>query len=292
MPQVDLEPPVPTYAGGNSDRKIACETLANVTVVKLENADIPEDEKELPPDFPPESICLPKDAEFDWFDRNAVLERKESAKGNTSHTTNLIHANSNASSQRLPLTLKTKTTSFFGLPKSSSVDSKRKTCKPANIRFFPTKRSESALKAVTAPEPVSPKVSCIGRVRSKKGRRRQSCEDAKKCGISLERSKSRGAKRKTGFYSRVLSLLGFGRSNIKPVKSSIETTNDSRPEEPVQPRKSNAVSVERVSEPAGLGGMMRFKSGRRSGSWAAEEIGIVIAEALGSDQKVGPNRRN
>ncbi|MCD7471166.1 hypothetical protein HAX54_011479 [Datura stramonium] len=302
MTEVDLESPVSTNSDGSNDRKIVCETLAKDASVKPEKHDMPDDEKELPPDFPPESFCLSKDAELDWFDRNAFLERKESAKGNSSHATNVnpnMHTSLNSSSQRHQLTLKTKTT-FFGLPKSSSVDSKRKTCKPVNIRFFPTKRSESALKAVSAPEPVSPKVSCMGRVRSKKGRRR-SCEAAQKCEISLERSKSSGAKRKIGFYSRVLSMFGLGRSHIKPVKASMERTHDSIPEEPVPQRKSNAmvvekvrkvpVSVESVSEPSGLGGMMRFTSGRRSESWAADEIDAVLSE-LGSDRKVGPNRRN
>ncbi|XP_055807724.1 uncharacterized protein LOC129876339 [Solanum dulcamara] len=304
MTQVDLESLVPTNSGGSNDRKIVCETLAKAAGVKN---DIPDDEKELPPDFPPESFCLSKDAELDWFDRNAFLERKESAKGNSSHGTNVtpnLHPSLNSSSQRLPLTLKTKTT-FFGLPKSSSVDSKRKTCKPVNIRFFPTKRSESALKAVSAPEPVSPKVSCMGRVRSKKGRRK-SCEAAQKCEISLERSKSsRAPKRKIGFYARVLSMFGFGRRHIKPVKASIERTHDSIPEElePVPPRNSNALVVEKVrkvpvsvepvsvSDSSGLGGMMRFTSGRRSESWAADEIDAVLSE-LGTDRKVGPNGRN
>lgn len=313
MTQVDLESLVSTNSGGTNDRKIVCETLAKAAAgVKPEKHDIPDDENELPP----ESFCLSKDAELDWFDRNAFLERKESAKGNSSHAMNVtptMHTNLNSSSQRIPLTLKTKTT-FFGLPKSSSVDCTRKTCKPVNIRFFPTKRSESALKAVSQPEPVSPKVSCMGRVRSKKGRRRSCQPPATKCEVStLERSKSRGAaKRKTGFYSRVLSMLGFGRSNIKPVMASTERMHDFRPEEPVQPRKSNALkvpvsiepvpprksnavkvpmSVEPVSDATGLGGMMRFTSGRRSESWAADEIDAVLSE-LGSDRKVGPNVRN
>ncbi|KAK4377754.1 hypothetical protein RND71_004050 [Anisodus tanguticus] len=282
MTQVDLESLNSTNSVGNKDRKIVCETLANTAA----------GEKELPPDFPPESICLSKDAELDWFDRNAFLERKESAKGNSNVTPNL-----HSSSQRLPLTLKTttKTSTFFGLPKSSSVDSKRKTCKPVNIRFFPTKRSESALKAVSEPEPVSPKVSCMGRVRSKKSRRR---EPEKICEIKLERSK-------TGFYSRVLSIFRFNRRKdeyipeelpVQPKKSkavSVEpVTSGTGPEEPpVHPRKSNAMSVEPVIEGTGLGGMMRFTSGRRSETWAADEIDAVLTE-LGSDRKVGPNKRN
>ncbi|MCD7452657.1 hypothetical protein HAX54_017717 [Datura stramonium] len=44
---------------------------------------------ELPTDFPPESFWLSKDAEFDWFDRNAFLDRKQSTKGIGPNTTNL-----------------------------------------------------------------------------------------------------------------------------------------------------------------------------------------------------------
>ncbi|KAF3645276.1 hypothetical protein FXO38_15372 [Capsicum annuum] len=300
MTQLDSESLNSTNSLGNNDRKIVCETLA------IAGAGVPPEE--LPPDFPPESFCLSKEAELDWFDRNAFLERKESGKGNSSHSMN-VSSNLNSSSQRVPLTLKTKTT-FFGLPKSSSsVDPKRKTCKPVNIRFFPTKRSESALKAVAEPEPVSPKVSCMGRVRSKKGRKGSaSCEPGStKCEIStLQRSKSSKAppvKRKIRIYSRVLSLLGFSRRNIKPVMASTEKMHDFVPEEePVQHRKSNALCDEPVQRrksnalriavsdepgtgPTGLGGMMRFTSGRRSESWAAEEIDTVLSE-LGSDRKV------
>nr|GMC90415.1 uncharacterized protein LOC109153216 [Ipomoea batatas] len=84
MPQVDLETLVSACAGGGTDRKIACETLADGRVEsdeKRENDDSVDDyEKRAAPDLLPESFLISKDAEFDWFDRNAFLERKESGK--------------------------------------------------------------------------------------------------------------------------------------------------------------------------------------------------------------------
>ncbi|MCD7449704.1 hypothetical protein HAX54_001133 [Datura stramonium] len=292
MPQVDLETLVSACAGGGSDRKVACETLADRDGEKPVKDDLDEEEKqpELPPDFPPESFWLSKDAEFDWFDRNAFLDRKQSTKGIGPNTTNL-NPGSNSSSQRFSSTLKSKA-SIIGFPKTqkaSYVDSKRRTCKPANIRLFPAKRSESTLKAASVTEPSSPKVSCMGRVRSKR-RSRRSSEKSKKCEKkSLERSRSSsGEKRKTGFCSRLLSIFRSSRSNKKPARSSTDKVLGSRVEEPVKPmRKSKSVSIGKTrgapvgvepvfSEPVGLGGMKRFSSGRRSESWGGDEINAVV----------------
>lgn len=283
MPQVDLETLVSACAGGGSDRKVACETLADRDDGEKRVKD-DEKQSEHPPDFPPESFWLSKDAEFDWFDRNAFLDRKQSTKG--------IGPGSNSSSQRFSSTLKSKA-SIIGFPKTSYVDSKRRTCKPANIRFFPAKRSESTLKSASVTEPSSPKVSCMGRVRSKRrSRSRRSSEKSKKCEKnSLERSRSNnGEKRKSGFCSRLLSIFRSNRSNKKPASSSTDKTLGSKSTtEPIKPlRKSKSVSVGKTrggapvsvepvfSEPAGLGGMKRFSSGRRSESWGGDEINAVV----------------
>lgn len=283
MPQVDLETLVSACAGGGSDRKVACETLADSDDGEKRVKD-DEKQSEHPPDFPPESFWLSKDAEFDWFDRNAFLDRKQSTKG--------IGPGSNSSSQRFSSTLKSKA-SIIGFPKTSYVDSKRRTCKPANIRFFPAKRSESTLKSASVTEPSSPKVSCMGRVRSKRrSRSRRSSERSKKCEIfSLERSRSNnGEKRKSGFCSRLLSIFRSNRSNKKLASSSTDKTLGSKSTtEPINPlRKSKSVSVGKTrggapvsvepvfSEPAGLGGMKRFSSGRRSESWGGDEINAVV----------------
>ncbi|TMW94040.1 hypothetical protein EJD97_010823 [Solanum chilense] len=288
MPQVDLETLVSACAGGGSDRKVACETLADSDGdgEKRVKDDLDDEEKqsEHPPDFPPESFWLSKDAEFDWFDRNAFLDRKQSTKG-IGH-----NPGSNSSSQRFSSTLKSKA-SIIGFPKTqktSFIDSKRRTCKPANIRLFPAKRSESTLKSASVTEPSSPKVSCMGRVRSKRrSRSRRSSEKSKKCEKnSLERSRSNnGEKRKSGFCSRLLSIFRSNRSNKKPARSSTDKTLGSKSTtEPINPlRKSKSVSVGKTRggapvsvEPVGLGGMKRFSSGRRSGSWGGDEINAVV----------------
>ncbi|KAH0632373.1 hypothetical protein KY290_035793 [Solanum tuberosum] len=283
MPQVDLETLVSACAGGGSDRKVACETLADRDDGEKRVKD-DEKQSEHPPDFPPESFWLSKDAEFDWFDRNAFLDRKQSTKG--------IGPGSNSSSQRFSSTLKSKA-SIIGFPKTNYVDSKRRTCKPANFRLFPAKRSESTLKSASVTEPSSPKVSCMGRVRSKRrSRSRRSSEKSKKCEKnSLERSRSNnGEKRKSGFCSRLLSIFRSNRSNKKPASSSTDKTLGSKSTtEPIKPlRKSKSVSVGKTrggapvsvepvfSEPAGLGGMKRFSSGRRSESWGGDEINAVV----------------
>ncbi|KAK4419390.1 hypothetical protein Salat_2351900 [Sesamum alatum] len=297
MPQVDLETLVTACAGGGTDRKIACETLADDDPQK--NDVVPDDDApEVPPDFPPESFWLSKDAEYDWFDRNAFYERKESTKGN-SNSTNLnphVNPSSNSNSQRLSANLKSKA-SIIGLPKTQkTLDSKRRTCKPPNIRLFP-KRPESVGKS-TAPvaEPGSPKVSCMGRVRSKRGRRRSNSVKRREK-PALEKSSSRSEKQKTGFCAKVMSMFRSKKGQKKPARSgSRKVAEDQIMEEPpvvVEPQRKSVstrargipVSAEPAAEPPGLGGMKRFASGRRSGSWASEDFSQVVSGEL--DRRVG-----
>lgn len=296
MPQVDLETLVSACAGGGTDRKIACETLAEDDGAGAgdDNEDSDDvEEKEVTTDVPPESFWLSKDAEFDWFDRNAFLERKESTKGiNPNPTT---HPSSNSGSQRF---LKTKA-SIIGLPKGQKTtyaESKRRTSsKPANIRLFPPRRTESMGKPVA--EPSSPKVSCMGRVRSKRRRRRSSSKREK----PVERSRSGRENRKLGFYSRLVSMFLSDRDH-KPAKTAgkkVEKEQKGERQAPVKKsvkaKKSREipVSTEPVAEPPGLGGMNRFASGRRSTSWGADEISAVISETFDTDApRVGPKARN
>ncbi|KAG7998165.1 hypothetical protein I3843_01G244700 [Carya illinoinensis] len=142
MPQVDLDTLVSACTGG-SDRKIACETLAD--------GDHHPDQPKVTPDLPLNSFLLSKDVEFDWFDQHAFNERKDSTKGN-SNSTNLnpnLNSGSNSSSQRFSKKLKSKA-SIIGLPKpqkSCYVDAKnRRCCKLRNTRLFP-KRSGSVGKS-------------------------------------------------------------------------------------------------------------------------------------------------
>ncbi|XP_031127442.1 uncharacterized protein LOC116029532 [Ipomoea triloba] len=278
MPQVDLEALVSACAGGGTDRKIACETLADGRVEsdeKRDNDDSADDyEKRTAPDLLPESFLISKDAEFDWFDRNAFLERKESGKGFNPN----LNSNSNSSSQRF---VKSKA-SIIGLPrtqKNNYVDSMRRSCsKPANIRLFPPRRAESMGKPVG--EPSSPKVSCIGRVRSKRGRRKSSPQ-------KLEKSRSVGGreKSKTGFYSRLVSVFLSNRGKKPAEKIEKETPSRKKSVKETKSRQVPVVSIEPLAEPPGLGGMKRFASGRKSESWGANDINAAVSDAFGTERR-------
>ncbi|XP_047312333.1 uncharacterized protein LOC124915617 [Impatiens glandulifera] len=270
MPQVDLETLVTACTGGGLDRKIACETLAGGDGDKEEDPDLPP---EPPSDFPPESFWLSKDAEYDWFDRNAFLERNESTKGN-SNSSNLNNPTvippSNSSSQRFASNLKSRV-GIFRLPKTQKttfVDpSNRRISKPTNISLFP-KRSESMAKSVVT-EPTSPKVSCMGRVRSKKGCRRSSTDESKisaTAAIPLEKSGSVSYQEKG--ICRI--IFGFFRSKRRG-KDELKKEKDERSE--CYEREFPARSVEPAAASGmvpGLGGMQRFASGRRSTSFGVE----------------------
>ncbi|CAK7341825.1 unnamed protein product [Dovyalis caffra] len=313
MPQVDLETLVSACAGGSCDRKIACETIAAATTTNTNNnhsqppaqPDSP-DLAEVPPDFPPESFWLSKDAELDWFSTNAYYERKDSTKGSSNSTNlnpNIIpNPNPNPSNSQRFSSLHTKA-SIIGLPKTQKstfvVDAKnRRNCKPGKTRLFP-KRSSSTGKSDSTGmiEPSSPKVSCMGRVRSKKDRNRrlrkqkqQQQEQRSFQSIGKKESTKKDKKQKTGFFA---SFKAIFRSKSKNKDISLKSGNgtsfggsvsesytfkksmDIRDRLPASDREAPArrsVGMEPVAgEPVvGLGGMTRFASGRRSESWSVE----------------------
>ncbi|XP_050381137.1 uncharacterized protein LOC126798265 [Argentina anserina] len=292
MPQVDLETLVSACAGGSIDRKIACETQADPDRPE-DDDDANPDEPVLHADFPPESFWLSKDAEYDWFDRNAFFERKDSTKGTNSNSTNL-HPNSNNNSQRFSINLKSKA-SMIGLPKpqkTNYADTKhRRNCKAVNGRLFP-KRSGSVGKSTDGSmiEPSSPKVSCMGRVRSKRDRKRRwrnrqqrSINDTSS---SMEKSVKPVERRKFGFLASFRGLFRHGRRDKSKGEKHAPLFADSPPRRSSVARRAafdyetaSCDSLPRQStesEPPGIGGMKRFVSGRRSGSWV-EEHGIDVA---------------
>ncbi|XP_073062009.1 uncharacterized protein [Primulina eburnea] len=259
MPQVHIETLVSARA---NDRKISCETLADTTV-EGEAAAYAAD---VTPDLPPGSFWLSKDSEYDWFDRNTFYERTESTKGYAKNPS--PNPSSNSTSQKLSAKFMSRA-SILRLPKAQNaafVDTKRKTCKPVNIRLFPKRLVSSGKSSVSAAEPGSPKVSCMGRVRSKRCRRRFD---------SLKRGEKPVEKKKTGFYSKIMSLFRFRKGSRKSEQSGSMNVMEAVEEEPAAAaveslRKSMSVKVgervggEIVAEPPGLGGMKRFSSGRRS----------------------------
>ncbi|KAL2503028.1 hypothetical protein Fot_36876 [Forsythia ovata] len=291
MPQVDLETLVTACSLGGTDDKITCETLAVAggDPPKDEGASDDDETAEVPPDYPPESFWLSKDAEYDWFDRCAFYERKDSTKGN-SNSTNL-NPSLKSTSQR-SVKLKSKAL-IIGLPKTQKttyVDSRRRSCRLAKTRLFPN-RSVSVGKSTTAlAEPSSPKVSCMGKVRSRRCRRRSN--SSKKNEPLVEKLRTGVEKRKTGFYSKVIGMFRSKKGYKKPIRSGSRKAKDAIVIEPQ--RKSVSVklreipvSVELVAEPPGLGGMNRFSSGRRSGSWTAEDLKIAISESMNLNRPSG-----
>lgn len=273
MQQINSDSLPPAYGG---DRKITSDSFAE--------SDIPHSTVvELPADFPPESFWLSKDAEFDWFDQNAFFQRNESTKG-ISNSMNLnpnVNTNhSNSSSNRYSVKVKSKA-AIIGLPKpqkTTFVDSKRRQC---NVRLFPKRLDSigrvSTTTTVLVTEPSSPKVSCIGRVRSKRCRsRRKSSEfGSQSLKSTSQRSgngTSRKQKQKGGLMSRLTSLFrsdGNRRRKNGKVTEKVEKSGSRKICVTVKPVYSEPATP---SEPLGLEGMVRFASGRRLESWDVEDV--------------------
>lgn len=285
---MDLETLVSACAGSSNDRKIACETSAD---------DHKTDPPESHPDSPPESFWLSGDAEHDWFDRNAIYERKESTKGN-SNSTNL-NPNSNSNSSQRFLNLKPKA-GIIGLPKpqkSSFVDAKNlRNHKPSNITLFP-KRTVSVGKSVSSHvEPSSPKVSCMGRVRSKRDRNRKfksPRQPSANAETSTAKEKQARTGKKVGFFKSFSAIFRSSRRDKPERKTDPPTLNSTVPHTVSRSQskaRDSTASVNDVSfaesisrnsvsesEPPGLGGMMRFTSGRRSESWGVGDSEIHVS---------------
>ncbi|KAM7262661.1 hypothetical protein ACFE04_000344 [Oxalis oulophora] len=278
MPQVDI---VSACAGGScSDRKIACETIAN------DVQQLPENQ----PDFPPESFWLSKDAEYDWFDRNAFYERKDSHKANNSANLNPgLNPNPSSTSQRFGLHSKA---SIIGLPKTqkNTVYVEAKNRKPGTIRLFPKRTASAHKTGPSVREPGSPKVSCMGRVRSKRDQKRRSKirqRNSTDQSENLKRSASRAGRSRVGFLSSFRAIFRSRKDNAvreadkQPLAETSKYSHDIRDRLPAArefdaPRRDSDVAVASrrsldsatSAEPViGLGGMTRFSSGRRSETW-------------------------
>ncbi|KAL8551897.1 hypothetical protein ACS0TY_000805 [Phlomoides rotata] len=124
-------------------------------------------------DFPPESFWVPTTDEQDWFNHNAVMQRKTSLKLGFNRNFNSFSHRSDVVSTRKP-----SRPSVFGLPNVHKTGPADPDKKP--VRFLFRSRSEPAGRPVVhASEPGSPRVSCTGRVRFKSGG-----GDGKKTGFS------------------------------------------------------------------------------------------------------------
>ncbi|XP_021764937.1 uncharacterized protein LOC110729510 [Chenopodium quinoa] len=279
MPQVDL---ASVCAGVAHDRKVTCETTAD---------DSTAEEPIPPPDYAPESFWLSKDAELDWLDRNAFLDRKDSGKGGpNSNSSSLNPVHVSAGSQRYSANLKSKA-SLIALPKPQKQNyaevKNRRHCRPSSVRLFP-KRSEPVGKPVT--EPGSPKVSCMGRVKSRKGSR--SGKNRKKViEPGLVRNKS-VKERKPGFWKNFRSIFrskGGNKLDVQLQRGDDEefvgvtkrNNSNSKKKRGFNSNNCDGLSEAGSVQPSGLGGMKRFASGRKSDSWAGDvEVDGAKSEPL------------
>ncbi|KAJ4895692.1 hypothetical protein Rs2_22486 [Raphanus sativus] len=252
MPQVNLETSVPS---------------AHDPMIRPVPISVPS-----PVDFPPESYSVSKEAELEWFNENAFFERKGSQRGISSSAQN-VH---NSNSQRVS-SLKSKTSSIIRLPKPqktcfNEVTKQRRNCRIARTLMIP-KRIGSRLKS----EPSSPKVSCIGRVRSKRDRSRRIQRQRSGRTDSFKDNKPVPVK-KPGFLAtfRAIFRTGGGCKSLTATGAhapqrevAVPARRSSDIRERLPPGDVGKSSPPRKSlgreEPVlpGLGGVTRFKSGRR-----------------------------
>lgn len=121
-------------------------------------------------DLPPESFWVPKDSEQDWFRENANMQRTPSMKlqqgfsGDSKSSSVVSHRSFYALNAVKPPPPKTASSSLIALPKSRNP-------KPVtSTRLFRTLSEPvcGGSGVMRVAEPVSPKVSCTGKVRSSK----------------------------------------------------------------------------------------------------------------------------
>ncbi|CAH8358160.1 unnamed protein product [Eruca vesicaria subsp. sativa] len=250
MPQVDLESLVSSVCSGGSDRKITCEsTYVNDTETKPYY----NNTSASPTDFPPESYYITKDApQLEWLTDNAFFDRKESQRGSSANISS--NPNSNPSSQRFLLSSKA---SIIGLPKPQDTclnEAKQRRNggkKKEKNRVF-LKRVGSRIKSDPSQlEPSSPKVSCTGRVRSRRERSRRMRRQK-----SVRPEKANRVK-KPGLLASFRAIFrSRGGCKDGTHTTPVMARDDIRSRLPVE-------EVEPVVVVPGLGGMNRFASGRR-----------------------------
>ncbi|KAL5067686.1 hypothetical protein RYX36_018573 [Vicia faba] len=276
MPQLDFEALVSALSGVATDHKIACEPTE-------------ESQPDHHPDSPPpESFLLSNEAEFDWFDRNAVYERNESTKG--SSISQNLNPSSASNSQRFSKNMKKSKATIIGLPKSQKASFAEVRCRrnhrPGNnTRLFPKRSASTGGKSDSIVlEPSSPKVSCIGRVRSKRScnrrlRTRQRSISSTTTSVTVVRQKSSRSqrKKKSGFIQSVCSIFRSHRSGKSAQKIDLDLDlppGDSSSRKKILNRTEASFEESVHSEPPGLGSMNRFVSGRRSESWGVGDSEI------------------
>ncbi|KFK36516.1 hypothetical protein AALP_AA4G134300 [Arabis alpina] len=255
MPQVDLEALVSSVCAGSSDRKIACETTFS-------------DHQPTRPAYsnyndyvgsPPESYFLAEDAHFEWLNNNAFFDRQDSQRGNSTILNS--NPNSNPNSQRFLLKSKA---SIIGLPKpQKTCFNEAKQHRRSKNKKVILKRVGSRIKTdISLLEPTSPKVSCIGKVRSRRERSRRHRQKS----VRVEPLKEKVNRvKKPGFLASFRAILKIG-GGCKDVSAPPSRTKDIRSRLPVDKVEKSSIHGGEPVVP-GLGGMNRFASGRRPDSF-------------------------
>ncbi|KAF0896493.1 hypothetical protein E2562_024352 [Oryza meyeriana var. granulata] len=216
--------------------------------------------------YPPESTRLRIGDDIAWSDVGGVYDRDDSLKENTNPKCLLKnhpgggHSGNNGSSQRFSGNLKPTAAPIIGISGKLGQGGKN--------RHHPKKAvvgggGRNPKAAVPEREPTSPKVSCIGKVLSDRERARRG-----------RPVRSPGMRRPSGCCPGLGSL--FHRSHSR--KNAVECVDHSPPPpSPWASRRRETRVMEETEEatpaPApvpGLGGMMRFASGRRAADWAAQ----------------------
>ncbi|KAE8731112.1 putative Glutaredoxin family protein [Hibiscus syriacus] len=270
MPQCNLETLV-----SPCDNNIVCETLTTTegdsSGGRLHKAEKPLEE-DIPPDFPPESFLLTKDAELDWVDSYAFYERKNSQKRNSFSNSKNLNPNLNSVPNSQRFSLRKSKPSILGLSKlqkSCFADAKnRKSSKPENSRLFP-QRSGSVKSDPPVVEPSSPKVSCMGRVRSKRDRNRRLKKNRQKS-AGVETVKKKTTRAGSGFFSSFRAIFGCNGKAREPhtFPETVSSPGDSsiRSRLPADAGDATLSSGTGIAEsgPVNIGGMKRFASGRRT----------------------------
>ncbi|PAN41369.1 hypothetical protein PAHAL_8G038500 [Panicum hallii] len=219
---------------------------------------------------PPESTRLRLGDDIAWSEINGVYDRDDSLKENTNPKCLLkSHPHHNGSSQRFSGNLKPTAAPIIGLSGKLGAQGggARRQQQHHPPAIFPKKaRTGGGGRAPRAavPEPESPKVSCIGKVLSDRERARFG-----------RPPRPRGGSRPPGCCGG----LGFLMRRSRSRNSAVECVGQSPPAPSLPPlaeaaRRSEAKVAEAEAEeetaPApGLGGMLRFASGRRAPEWAA-----------------------
>ncbi|KAF6171924.1 hypothetical protein GIB67_011821 [Kingdonia uniflora] len=274
-----------TLVYATTDQKPYYETTTISDDFSSENSDPPE----LPPDFPAESFYLPKENEFDWFDKHAFIKRNESTKGNNYLDSSITTPTASNLSSTISTSRRFSKASIIGLPKTQKpcyiIRSQRRNPnnKPGKVKFFPKRSRSNRNSGVLLTEPTSPKVSCMGRVRSKKERSRHRLKSKLQRNRSHDKSsaavKTTSVKPekngKNGFWSNIKSMLHLGRRHRRKIQT-VDIDDPSLFTE-YSPSRASVTSETRWStvsdsaaEPPRLGGLVRFASGRRTDAWVAD----------------------